>query len=41
MKKLMEDKDSFEGCRIMSKEEKEARNEGWKLFRKYFYSLWD
>jgi len=41
MKKLMEDKDTFEGCRIMTTKEKKARNEGWTLFRKYFYSLWD
>ena len=41
MKKLMEDKDTFEGCRIMTTEEKVLRDKGWKLFRKYFYSLWD
>ena len=41
MKKLMKDNDSFEGCRIMTKKEKKTRDEGWKLFRKYFHTLWD
>ena len=40
MKKLMKDKDSFEGCRIMTTAEKCTRDRGWKYFRKYFYNLW-
>jgi len=41
MKKLMEDKDHFKGCRIMTDDERKLRDEGWEIFRKYFYNLWD
>ena len=41
MRKIMADSDSFNGCRIMTQEEKDLRDEGWRLFKQYFYNLWD
>lgn len=41
MRELMKKEGCFEGCRIMTQEEKDLRDEGWKYFRKYFYNLWD
>ena len=41
MKELMKETDYHTNCRIMTKKEKNSRDEGWKLLRKYFGSLWD
>ena len=41
MKGLMAGKGYFEGCRIMTAEERVARDEGWVYFRQYFGNLWD
>jgi hypothetical protein len=41
MKELMKDKNYFKGCRIMTQEEKDIRDRGWKYFREYFGNLWD
>lgn len=41
MRELMVDKESFDGCRIMTPKEKTELNDGWDLFREHFLSLWD
>ena len=41
MRAIIEGSDSFNGCRIMTQEEKDLRDEGWHLFKQYFYNLWD
>jgi len=41
MKERMKEKDYYTNCRIMTKKEKNSRDEGWKLLRKYFGSLWN
>ena len=40
IKDLMNNSSLWKNTHIMTKEEKKSRNEGWKLFRKYFGSLW-
>ena len=37
----MKDEDCYDGCRIMTQEEKASRDGGWKLLRKHFGNLWD
>ena len=37
----MKKEDYYNDCRIMTKKEKASRNEGWKLLREHFGSLWD
>tara|TARA_Y100000310_G_scaffold226089_1_gene228180 strand:- start:596 stop:1108 length:513 start_codon:yes stop_codon:yes gene_type:complete len=41
MRKLMETEGYFEGCRIMTDKERADIEEGWRLFKKHFHSLWD
>ena len=41
MKELMKEGDCYDGCRIMTREEKASRDGGWKLLRKHFGNLWD
>ena len=41
MKELMKEEDCYDGCRIMTREEKASRDGGWKLLRKHFGNLWD
>lgn len=35
------DPELHKGCRIITKEEKTAIKQSWKLLQKYFYNLWD
>lgn len=41
VKQLIEKENHFEGCRIMTAEERKKKDEGWRLFKRYFHSLWD
>ena len=41
MKELMADREHFKECRIMTQEERDTIEDGWKYFKDYFGSLWD